>query len=191
MGAGSKIEWSTVDQIGEDPSVTILRNTVNNQVSNLQIDMTNMENSMNHQFNLINQNVDYRMSWMQDDIDDISYNLNLVKNNMLSSWEVQNIASTVITDKLIQAPTIQGAYIQGGTMQGVRFYLGSYGSIYDGYGSDGVRWTELIQIESSRGIAISASDGLRLEGGGGIWLNGDVHVRVGGSWVTLSDALSK
>lgn len=191
MGAGSKIEWSTVDQIGEDPSVTILRNTVNNQVSNLQIDMTNMENSMNHQFNLINQNVDYRMSCMQDDIDDISYNLNLVKNNMLSSWEVQNIASTVITDKLIQAPTIQGAYIQGGTMQGVRFYLGSYGSIYDGYGSDGVRWTELIQIESSRGISISASDGLRLEGGGGIWLNGDVHVRVGGSWVTLSDALSK
>lgn len=191
MGAGSKIQWNAVDQIGEDPSVTLLRNSVNNQVSNLQLDMTNMENSMNHQFNIINQNVDYRMSWMQDDINDIEYNLNLVKNNMLSSWEVQNIASTLITDKLIQAPTIQGAYIQGGTMQGVRFYLGSFGTIYDGYGSDGVNYTELVQIQSSRGIAISASNGLRLEGGGGIWLNGDVHVRVGGSWVNLATALSK
>ena len=191
MGAGSKIEWSTVDQIGEDPSVTNLRNTVNNRVSDLQLDMTNMQNNINHQFNLITQDVDYKMSWMQDDINDLSYNLNLVKNNMLSQWEVQNIASTVITDKLIQAPTIQGAYIQGGTMQGVRFYLGSFGSIYDGYGSDGINWTELIQIESSRGIAISARDGLRLEAGDGLWLNCEVHVRVGGSWVRLSDALSK
>lgn len=191
MGAGSKIEWSTVDQIGEDPSVTNLRNTVNNRVSDLQLDMTNMQNNINHQFNLITQDVDYKMSWMQDDINDLSYNLNLVKNNMLSQWEVQNIASTVITNKLIQAPTIQGAYIQGGTMQGVRFYLGSFGSIYDGYGSDGINWTELIQIESSRGIAISARDGLRLEAGDGLWLNCEVHVRVGGSWVRLSDALSK
>lgn len=191
MGAGSKIEWSTVDQIGEDPSVTNLRNTVNNRVSDLQLDMTNMQNNINHQFNLITQDVDYKMSWMQDDINDLSYNLDLVKNNMLSQWEVQNIASTVITDKLIQAPTIQGAYIQGGTMQGVRFYLGSFGSIYDGYGSDGINWTELIQIESSRGIAISARDGLRLEAGDGLWLNCEVHVRVGGSWVRLSDALSK
>ena len=191
MGAGSKIEWSTVDQIGEDPKVTTLRNNVNNQVSGLQTSMINMENNMNNQFNIINQNVDYRMSWMQDDINDLSYNLSLVQNNMLDKWEVQNIASTVITDKLIQAPTIQGAYIQGGTMQGVRFYLGSFGSIYDGYGSDGVSWTELVQIQSSRGIAITANDGLRLEAGNGLWLNCEVHVRVGGSWVTLSDALSK
>lgn len=191
MGAGSRIEWNAVDQVGEDPKVTDLRNTVNNRVSDLQLDMTNLQNNVNHQFNMITQDVDYRMSWMQDDIKDISYNLNLVQNNMLSQWEVQNIASTVITDTLIRAPTIQGAYIQGGTMQGVRFYLGSFGTIYDGYGSDGISYTDLVQIQSSRGIAISASNGLRLDAGGGIWLNGDVHVRVGGSWVNLATALNK
>lgn len=191
MGAGSRIEWNAVDQVGEDPKVTDLRNTVNNRVSELQLDMTNLQNNVNHQFNMITQDVDYRMSWMQDDINDISYNLNLVQNNMLSQWEVQNIASTVITDTLIRAPTIQGAYIQGGTMQGVRFYLGSFGTIYDGYGSDGISYTDLVQIQSSRGIAISASNGLRLDAGGGIWLNGDVHVRVGGSWVNLATALNK
>ena len=191
MGAGSRIEWNAVDQVGEDPKVTDLRNTVNNRVSDLQLDMTNLQNNVNHQFNMITQDVDYRMSWMQDDINDISYNLNLVQNNMLSQWEVQNIASTVITDTLIRAPTIQGAYIQGGTMQGVRFYLGSFGTIYDGYGSDGISYTDLVQIQSSRGIAISASNGLRLDAGGGIWLNGDVHVRVGGSWVNLATALNK
>lgn len=191
MGAGSVINWATVDQSGENPQVTSLRNTVNNQISGLQTDMSNMRYDINHQFNIINQDIDYRMSWMRDDINDIEYNLKLVQDNMLSNWEVQNIASTVITNKLIQAPTIQGAYIQGGTMQGVRFYLGSFGSIYDGYGNDGVNYTDLIQIESSRGIAISARDGLRLEAGHGLWLNCDVHVRVGGSWVTLSDALSK
>lgn len=191
MGAGSRIEWNAVDQVGEDPKVTDLRNTVNNRVNDLQLDMTNLQNNVNHQFNMITQDVDYRMSWMQDDINDISYNLNLVQNNMLSQWEVQNIASTVITDTLIRAPTIQGAYIQGGTMQGVRFYLGSFGTIYDGYGSDGISYTDLVQIQSSRGIAISASNGLRLDAGGGIWLNGDVHVRVGGSWVNLATALNK
>lgn len=191
MGAGSRIEWNAVDQVGEDPKVTDLRNTVNNRVSDLQLDMTNLQNNVNHQFNMITQDVDYRMSWMQDGINDISYNLNLVQNNMLSQWEVQNIASTVITDTLIRAPTIQGAYIQGGTMQGVRFYLGSFGTIYDGYGSDGISYTDLVQIQSSRGIAISASNGLRLDAGGGIWLNGDVHVRVGGSWVNLATALNK
>lgn len=191
MGAGSVINWATVDQSGENPQVTSLRNTVNNQISGLQTDMSNMRYDMNHQFNIINQDIDYRMSWMRDDINDIEYNLGLVQDNMLSNWEVQNIASTVITDKLIQAPTIQGAYIQGGTMQGVRFYLGSFGSIYDGYGSDGVRRTDLVYIESSRGIAIAASEGMRLEAGDGLWLNCEVHVRVGGSWVRLSDALSK
>ena len=191
MGAGSVINWATVDQSGENPQVTSLRNTVNNQISGLQTDMSNMRYDMNHQFNIINQDIDYRMSWMRDDINDIEYNLRLVQDNMLSNWEVQNIASTVITNKLIQAPTIQGAYIQGGTMQGVRFYLGSFGSIYDGYGSDGVRRTDLVQIESSRGIAIAASEGMRLEAGGGLWLNCDVHVRVGGRWTTLDEALSK
>ena len=186
MGAGSVINWATVDQSGENPQVTSLRNTVNNQISGLQTDMSNMRYDMNHQFNIINQDIDYRMSWMRDDINDIEYNLRLVQDNMLSNWEVQNIASTVITNKLIQAPTIQGAYIQGGTMQGVRFYLGSFGSIYDGYGSDGVRRTDLVYIESSRGIAIAAS-----EAGGGLWLNCDVHVRVGGRWTTLDEALSK
>ena len=191
MGAGSVINWATVDQSGENPQVTSLRNTVNNQISGLQTDMSNMRYDMNHQFNIINQDIDYRMSWMRDDINDIEYNLRLVQDNMLSNWEVQNIASTVITNKLIQAPTIQGAYIQGGTMQGVRFYLGSFGSIYDGYGSDGVRRTDLVQIESSRGIAIAASEGMRLEAGSGLWLNCDVHVRVGGRWTTLDEALSK
>lgn len=191
MGAGSVINWATVDQSGENPQVTSLRNTVNNQISGLQTDMSNMRYDMNHQFNIINQDIDYRMSWMRDDINDIEYNLRLVQDNMLSNWEVQNIASTVITNKLIQAPTIQGAYIQGGTMQGVRFYLGSFGSIYDGYGSDGVRKTDLVYIESSRGIAIAASEGMRLEAGGGLWLNCDVHVRVGGRWTTLDEALSK
>ena len=191
MGAGSVINWATVDQSGENPQVTSLRNTVNNQISGLQTDMSNMRYDMNHQFNIINQDIDYRMSWMRDDINDIEYNLRLVQDNMLSNWEVQNIASTVITNKLIQAPTIQGAYIQGGTMQGVRFYLGSFGSIYDGYGSDGVRRTDLVYIESSRGIAIAASEGMRLEAGGGLWLNCDVHVRVGGRWTTLDEALSK
>lgn len=191
MGAGSVINWATVDQSGENPQVTSLRNTVNNQISGLQTDMSNMRYDMNHQFNIINQDIDYRMSWMRDDINDIEYNLRLVQDNMLSNWEVQNIASTVITNKLIQAPTIQGAYIQGGTMQGVRFYLGSFGSIYDGYGNDGVRRTDLVHIESSRGIAIAASEGMRLEAGGGLWLNCDVHVRVGGRWTTLDEALSK
>lgn len=191
MGAGSKIQWNSVSQVGEDPQVTALRTSVGNQVTNLQTDMGNMQQNMNHQFYLINQEVDYRMTNMQSDVNSIAYNLNLVQNNMLSQREVQNIASTIITDKLIQAPTIQGAYIQGGTMQGVRFCLGRFGTIYDGYGHDGVSNTDLIQITSSRGIVISANNGLRLDAGGGIWLNGDVHIRVGGSWVNLADAINK
>lgn len=68
--------------------------------------------------------------------------------------------------------------------------FGNFGSIYDGYGSDGVNRTDLACINSYRGMSISASEGMAINAGNGIWISSAVHIRVGGRWVNLADALS-
>ena len=60
---------------------------------------------------------------------------------------------------------------------------------YDGYGSDGVSRTDLVYIESTRGIAIVADEGMALRAGNGIWIPDDVHIMVNGDYVNLGSVI--
>ena len=63
--------------------------------------------------------------------------------------------------------------------------------MYDGYGSDGVNITDLVMINSYRGMRISASEGLGIDAGDGLWITARVHIKVNGSWVCINDAINK
>lgn len=190
MGAGSTIRWDSVSQYGTNPQITSMQTAVNNQLSNINTQISNMGDYYDRQLTIVNNNVDYQFNRLSTRCSDIEADLAFVQRNMWTEAELRNITSTIITNQLIAAPNIKGAYIQGGTMQGVRFLLGSFGSIYDGVGNDGSRNTDLVIINSSRGIAITANEGLRLGASGGIWLDGEVYIRVGGRWVKLADKIN-
>ena len=46
-------------------------------------------------------------------------------------------------------------------------------------------------INSYRGMRISASEGLGIDAGGGLWITARVHIKVNGSWVCINDAINK
>lgn len=160
LGSGSRINWNTVTQLGTNP-----------QISNLEDDM------------------DYRLTRINTQLDGVYEEIDWLSENMWTEREIRNISSTVITDELVSAPNIKGAYIQGGTIQGCDFLFGDYGVIYDGYGSDGVSRTDLVYIESTRGIAIVADEGMALRAGHGIWIPDDVHIMVNGDYVNLGSVI--
>lgn len=160
LGSGSRINWNTVTQLGTNP-----------QISNLEDDM------------------DYRLTRINTQLDGVYEEIDWLSENMWTEREIRNISSTVITDELVSAPNIKGAYIQGGTIQGCDFLFGDYGVIYDGYGSDGVSRTDLVYIESTRGIAIVADEGMALRAGNGIWIPDDVHIMVNGDYVNLGSVI--
>lgn len=98
-------------------------------------------------------------------MDGVENDITWLSNNIWTEREIKSIASTQITNELVASPRIYGAYIQGGTINGAHFMFGNFGSIYDGYGSDGVRRTDLACIESNRGMSLSASEGMAINAG--------------------------
>ena len=159
---------------------------VQNRITNVEQDIYSLSRDISDVENYVDNrlyNFNIRMDGVQQDI-------NWLSNNIWTEREIMNIASTQITNELISSPRIYGAYIQGGTINGANFMFGSFGSIYDGYGSDGVNRTDLACINSNRGMSISASQGMALSAGHGIWITGDVHIRVGGRWVNLNEVVT-
>ena len=94
LGSGSRINWNTVTQLGTNP-----------QISNLEDDM------------------DYRLTRINTQLDGVYEEIDWLSENMWTEREIRNISSTVITDELVSAPNIKGAYIQGGTIQGCDFFV--------------------------------------------------------------------
>jgi len=162
MGSGSTINWNTVSQTGTNPQITTVKN-----------------------------DIDKRLLAFDSDIDDLQSNVDSLWNYTWSKSEIQSIANTQITSNLIAAPNIKGAYIQGGTINGARFLFADYGVMYAGYGSDGKNQTDLAIIESTKGIRIKASEGLGLTAGNGVWIDGNVSVKVSGSWVSIESLVDR
>lgn len=163
-----------------------LSSTVTNKINTAQ----NTANSARNEVSSLDSDVTSRLSKINTRIDGVNADLDWVQSRMITEREIRDITSTTITDELISSPSIYGAYIQGGTINGAEFMFGDYGIIYDGYGSDGVRRTDLACIESERGIRIRARDGMALEAGDGLWITGDVHLWIGGRAVNLNDFVS-
>lgn len=160
------ITWSALDS-----SVTENINGIQDNVDNLS------------------QSVDTRLENFNTRVDRLSVDVNDLANSMWTEQQIANIASTQITNSLIASPQIYGAYIQGGTINGARFLLGNFGSIYDGYGSDGVNQTNLVCIDSTKGIRISATNGMGLNAGKGLWIEGDVYIRINGKLTCLNKVI--
>lgn len=158
----------------------------NNLTWGVQSRITDIESDVSS----IERNVDNRLYNFNIRMDGVENDITWLSNNMWTEREIKSIASTQITNELVASPRIYGAYIQGGTINGAHFMFGNFGSIYDGYGSDGVNRTDLACINSYRGMSISASEGMAINAGNGIWISSAVHIRVGGRWVNLADALS-
>lgn len=161
--------------------------TWNNLNSGVQSKFTELDNDITN----MSWNIDQRLYNFNQRLDGVDQDINWLSQNMWTQQEIKNIASTQITQDLIASPRIYGAYIQGGTVDGANILFGSYGSMYDGYGSDGVNITDLVMINSYRGMRISASEGLGIDAGGGLWITARVHIKVNGSWVCINDAINK
>lgn len=161
--------------------------TWNNLNSGIQSKFTELDNDITN----MSWNIDQRLYNFNQRLDGVDQDINWLSQNMWTQQEIKNIASTQITQDLIASPRIYGAYIQGGTVNGANILFGSYGSMYDGYGSDGVNITDLVMINSYRGMRISASEGLGIDAGGGLWITARVHIKVNGSWVCINDAINK
>lgn len=161
--------------------------TWNNLNSGVQSKFTELDNDITN----MSWNIDQRLYNFNQRLDGVDQDINWLSQNMWTQQEIKNIASTQITQDLIASPRIYGAYIQGGTVNGANILFGSYGSMYDGYGSDGVNITDLVMINSYRGMRISASEGLGIDAGGGLWITARVHIKVNGSWVCINDAINK
>lgn len=161
--------------------------TWNNLNSGIQSKFTELDNDITN----MSWNIDQRLYNFNQRLDGVDQDINWLSQNMWTQQEIKNIASTQITQDLIASPRIYGAYIQGGTVDGANILFGSYGSMYDGYGSDGVNITDLVMINSYRGMRISASEGLGIDAGGGLWITARVHIKVNGSWVCINDAINK
>lgn len=161
--------------------------TWNNLNSGVQSKFTELDNDITN----MSWNIDQRLYNFNQRLDGVDQDINWLSQNMWTQQEIKNIASTQITQDLIASPRIYGAYIQGGTVNGANILFGSYGSMYDGYGSDGVNITDLVMINSYRGMRISASEGLGIDAGDGLWITARVHIKVNGSWVCINDAINK
>ena len=161
--------------------------TWNNLNSGVQSKFTELDNDITN----MSWNIDQRLYNFNQRLDGVDQDINWLSQNMWTQQEIKNIASTQITQDLIASPRIYGAYIQGGTVDGANILFGSYGSMYDGYGSDGVNITDLVMINSYRGMRISASEGLGIDAGDGLWITARVHIKVNGSWVCINDAINK
>ena len=161
--------------------------TWNKLNSGVQSKFTELDNDITN----MSWNIDQRLYNFNQRLDGVDQDINWLSQNMWTQQEIKNIASTQITQDLIASPRIYGAYIQGGTVNGANILFGSYGSMYDGYGSDGVNITDLVMINSYRGMRISASEGLGIDAGGGLWITARVHIKVNDSWVCINDAINK
>ena len=155
-----------------------LSSTVQDKIASIEDDILDVQRDVDNRlynFNIRLDGIDDDITWLSD--------------NIWTEREIKNIASTQIRNDLISSPRIYGAYIQGGTIVGTKFLFGNFGSIYDGYGSDGVNRTDLACISSDRGMSLIASQGMGLTAGNGFWMTGDVHIRVNGRWVNLNDVI--
>lgn len=159
---------------------------VQNRITNVESDVSALSSDLSW----TQRNIDNRLYNFNTRMDGVENDITWLSNNTWTEREIKSIASTQITNELVASPRIYGAYIQGGTINGAHFMFGNFGSIYDGYGSDGVRRTDLACIESNRGMSLSASEGMAINAGNGIWINSEVHIRVNGRFVNLNDALA-
>lgn len=149
-----------------------------------------LASSANSTVSSLSGSVDTRFANFNKRVDNVETDIDWLAQNQWTQREIKDIASTQITSTLVAAPNIKGAYIQGGTIDGATFLFGKFGSIYDGYGSDGRHQTDLAVINSFRGMSLRASEGLSIIAGNGIWMSGSVNIYVNGSWVNLNNYIA-
>lgn len=56
--------------------------------------------------------MDYRLTRINTQLDGVYEEIDWLSENMWTEREIRNISSTVITDELVSAPNIKGAYIR-------------------------------------------------------------------------------
>ena len=131
------------------------------------------------------------ISWSDLDAN-VRTDISSAYNNASDALEAaNNLANGSGSGTFINGTTVQSPYIVGGNVVGSVISFGASGTVgtlYYTQGSDGVSVTDLIELNSSAGIVLSAATGMRFEGSS-LWINIDfqnIYVKRSGSWVSLN-----
>lgn len=159
MGAGSSINWATVSE-------TNLGSSYSYQMANTAYNRADTALDTANDAYTLGATATSETRTLRSDIADI------VNGNYTGG--------SFINGNMIYSPTLVGAEIYWG--QG-----GTYGSLTRGYGSDGVRQTNIVEMYSNQGIVLNATTNMRFEALS-LWLNmeaDEICMRHYGAWTSL------
>ena len=164
-----------------------LAGTVQNRITSVESNVSNLESDVSR----MGTSIDNKIYNLNNRVDGVEYDIASLSNSAWTQQEIQNIASTQIESDLIASPHIYGATIQGGYIDGAYFKFSDYGYIYYDEGNDGYSTTKLVHIDSTTGMLLSATNGLGLSAGKGVWFtdNTRVSIQINGRWVCLNEVL--